>query len=147
MNLSLKKSNLVLFLGFLILIPLFILFTYRILSESLLENPRKKSQPSTTNLIPPTISLEEKKVIEKISTLKVTIKNGKLYPETLEIKTLDQVVWENEDDKSYTIQGIDWGNVPIGPKEKFTQGFEKPGNYPYSLLSDQKASGTIRVID
>ncbi len=140
MDFFLKKEDRVLALGFLILAPLFFLFTYKLLPKN-----QKKIEPAPVNFVPPTLSLEEEKIAEKISTHKVTIKNSKLYPEILEIKTHDQVIWENEDDFSYTIKGQDWGNVPLEPGEKYTQAFDQSGNFTYTLSPNIPLQGVIVV--
>ncbi|PIS13891.1 hypothetical protein COT65_01720 [Candidatus Shapirobacteria bacterium CG09_land_8_20_14_0_10_47_13] len=93
----------------------------------------------------PTKTAEEIKIISQIETKVVTIKNFKFDPETLTVKLHDQVVWKNQDTVNHQIKGNNWGNVPIGPGENFTQAFDKAGTFPYVCALHPTMTGTIIV--
>lgn len=93
----------------------------------------------------PTKTPEEIKIISQIETKIITIKNLKFEPETLTIKLHDQVVWKNLDSVDHKIKGDDWGNVPIGPGENFTQAFDKAGAFSYACTLHPEMKGTIIV--
>lgn len=106
--------------------------------------------PDQTGQIPtppplPTKTPEEIKIISQIETKIVTIKNLKFEPETLTIKLHDQVVWKNQDTVNHKVKGDNWGNVPIGPGENFTQAFDKVGTYSYTCTLHPTMTGTIIV--
>ena len=93
----------------------------------------------------PTKTPQELETISKIETKTVVIENLKFEPETLTVKLHDQVVWRNEDNVDHKVKGDNWGNVPIGPGENFTQAFDKPGTYPYICALHPSMIGTIIV--
>lgn len=106
--------------------------------------------PGQTGQIPtspplPTKTPEEIKIISQIETKIVTIKNLKFEPETLTVKLHDQVAWKNEDTVDHKVKGDNWGNVPIGPGENFTQAFDKAGTYSYTCTLHPTMTGTIIV--
>jgi len=115
--------------------------------SSLKEAPTPKEIPTSAEkqAAPPTLSPEQIEVISKIETHTVEIANGQFNPSTLNIKTHDQVMWQNKDGKTHKIIGENWGNVPIENGENFTQAFDTPGTYPYSCALHPKMKGTIIV--
>lgn len=109
--------------------------------------PQPAGQPGQVPTSPPlpTKTPQELEIISKIETKTVTIKNLKFEPETLTIKLHDQVVWKNQDSIDHKVKGNDWGNVPIGPGENFTQAFDKTGTYSYTCTLHPTMTGTIIV--
>lgn len=118
-----------------------------IIKQSQAPTPQPTGQPDQAPTFPPlpTKTPEEIKIISKIETKTVVVKNSKFDPETLMVKLHDQVVWKNEDTVNHKVKGEGWGNVPIGPGENFTQAFDKAGTYPYICALHPTMTGTIIV--
>lgn len=119
---------------------------------------KTKPQPATTQqptippleekehfAAPPTLTQEQIEIIKKVENHYVDITATGFNPKELKIKLYDQVTWTNKDTKIHKISGEGWGNVPIGPGERFTQAFEKAGTYNYSCSLQPELKGTVIV--
>lgn len=107
--------------------------------------PVGQGKPVISSVPIPTKTEEEKKIIAKIETLTVVIKDKKFAPQTLTIKLHDQVAWQNKDSLSHQVKGNNWGNVPINAGENFTQAFDTLGTFPYTCVLHPEMTGTIIV--
>lgn len=95
--------------------------------------------------VPPTLSPEEREIISKIETLTVDITDTKITPVQILVKKNDQVAFYNKTaDKTITIDGGDWGKVPLRPGENMTQSFKNVGIFKYQV-TPMGLSGEVEV--
>lgn len=111
----------------------------------------KKNKPSlapTSNQtgLKPTISAEERKIVSNIQTYTVEIKPTEVFPNPIEVKIFDQVIFKNISGKTINIVGKNWGNIPIEPEGTMLQPFNTAGNFSYEVQGlDTPIKGLVIV--
>jgi len=97
---------------------------------------KKSSQitPAPTEIIIPTKTPEEIKIISEIMTHEVLINADGAKPKVLGIKLHDQVRFVNKTSRSITVNGDTWEGVLLAPEENMTVAFDEAGNLSYKVL-------------
>lgn len=109
--------------------------------------PTPIPQPPLPSVVPTTDSPREviKDTTIEYKKAQVEIKNFTAIPNTLTIKTNTTVTWTNFDKDPHQIVGDKWKSYVMKENDKFSQSFEKPGNFLYKDPSSPQLNGVIIV--
>lgn len=89
---------------------------------------------------------EQSSAVNAPDSATVTIKDNKFLPDTVTIKRGGTVTWVQEDSEAHSIviaNGISSSRIEGG--EKFTNSFEKTGNYNYACGIHPQMKGRVIV--
>lgn len=118
------------------------------LSVFLLSSKKTQLVNQNNNLLitpNPTDIPEEIKTTVSIETKIIIINNEKFTPETISIKTNDQIAFKNESTEKHLIKGDTWRTIPMKPGMTYFIPFKKSGNYPYICTFHPQEKGIIIV--
>ncbi len=105
-----------------------------------------KIAPAPVEVVIPTKTPEEIKIISQIKTNDVLIYTDGAKPKVLGIKLHDQVRFVNKTSKSITVSGDTWEGILLAPEENMTVGFDEAGNFSYKVAEfTPEVSGQIFV--
>ncbi len=102
--------------------------------------------PAPAEVVIPTKTPEEIKIISQVKTIDVLIYASGAKPKVLGVRLHDQVRFVNKTGKSITVSGDTWEGVPLAPEENMTLGFDEAGIFSYKVSGlSPEATGQIFV--
>ena len=75
--------------------------------------------------------------------LNVFIRDSKFIPNLNAVKVGIKVTWFNEDTKTHTVTGEDWGSGEIAPGKAYSKTFDAAGEYQYHCSIHPSMTGEI----